>query len=464
MKKNLTLAFLLTLFIAKAQVFDVEAIQYKGDKSKYINIVIMGDGFTATQQDLFMTKAREASDYLLKQTPLSNYKDFFNVYAIKVISRESGVKHPKNAPECPVDMPITNPDNYFGTTFDYGGIHRLVVPTKNVATVLANNFPMYDQVIILGNSNYYGGSGGQDATATIDSSSYDVLVHEIGHSFAGLSDEYYAGTEFDRENFNMTQESNATKVKWKSWIGTSQPNIGVFQHCCGGNSNLWYKPTSGTCEMEFLGKEFCAVCKEAFVEKIHNVTNLIVDYSPKESTINTRDQFIDFNLKELMKPIPNTLKITWKLDSRNQRGNKQTLRVDQNKLTNGMHTVTATVVDNSTFVKINTHSTHINSVVWKINKAASRIETVATETKSVISVYPNPAVDAVTATLELSKSSNIAIDLTTIDGKLIQNYTNKRINEGKYSEKINIQSLKSGIYLLVFNIDGVSYSEKIVKQ
>jgi hypothetical protein len=464
MKKNFTIVFLLFSFFAKAQVFEVQPLQYKGDKSKYINIVIMGDGFTATQQDLFITKAKEASEYLLNQSPLSNYKDYFNVYAIKVISKESGLKHPKNTPECPSEMPITNPDNYFGTTFDFAGIHRLVVPTKNVSTVLSANFPMYDQVIILGNSNFYGGSGGAEATATIDASSFEVLVHEIGHSFAGLSDEYYAGDQYNRENFNMTKESNPTLVKWKNWIGASQPNIGVFKHCCGGNSNLWYKPTSGTCEMEFLGKPFCAVCKEAFVEKIHDITNPIVDYTPKEATINSTNRFIDFKLTELMKPIPNTLNITWKLDTQNLTNSTPDIQIDQSTLTTGSHTLTASVVDNSNFVKLNTHSKHINSVVWKINKTALGIETFASETKSVISIYPNPAINTVTATLELSKNSNIAIDLTTIDGKIIQNYTNKTLDQGKYTEKINLESLQSGIYLLVFNIDGVSYSEKIVKQ
>jgi IgA Peptidase M64/Secretion system C-terminal sorting domain len=464
MKKLFTFILLFTLFFANAQVFEVQTIQFKGDKSKYINLVIMGDGFTATQQDLFITKAKAASDYVLKQAPWVNYRDYVNVYAIKVISRESGIKHPKNTTECPADMPVSNPDNYFGTTFDVGGIHRLVVPKKNVSAVLAANFPMYDQVVVLGNSTYYGGSGGSEATATIDSASFEVLAHEIGHSFAGLSDEYYAGDGYARENINMTKESNPSLVKWKYWIGASQPNIGVFKHCCGGASSSWYKPTSGTCEMEALGNQFCAVCKEAFVEKIHSITNPIVDYTPRETNINATTALINFNLIELMKPIPNTLNIKWQLDTQVTNSNSQTFQVDQRNLSNGIHTLTATVVDNSSYVKINTHSVHLNSVVWKINKSTLGLNTFALETKSAISIYPNPAINTITIALELDKSTDLAIELTTIEGKLIENYTDKTVDQGKFKETINLENLQNGIYLIVFKIDGVVYSEKIVKQ
>jgi hypothetical protein len=81
-------------------------------------------------------------------------------------------------------------DNYFGSAFDSYNIHRLLVPTKTFAinNVLATNVPNYDQVVILVNSPYYGGSGGQFATSSTHTSANEIAIHEIGHSFVGLID------------------------------------------------------------------------------------------------------------------------------------------------------------------------------------------------------------------------------------------------------------------------------------
>src|SRR5258708_7869266 len=82
---------------------------------------------------------------------------------------------------------------YFGSTFNYAGIDRLLVPvnSSHIYSVLANNFPQYDQVFVVVNSTKYGGSGGFAATASINSSSAEIAIHEMGHSFAALRDEYW---------------------------------------------------------------------------------------------------------------------------------------------------------------------------------------------------------------------------------------------------------------------------------
>src|ERR1035437_1399306 len=215
MKKIITLCFifLIKLNSVNSQTFQVDTLQYKGDINKYINIVIMGDGYTSSQQNTFITDANNLSSYLLAQTPWVNYANYFNVFAIKVISSQSGAKHPNTSSDCssasPL-VPVSNPTTYFGCTFDSYGIHRLIVPqnTTNIVNVLAANFPNYDQVLIIANTPYYGGSGGAYATSTVNSSSKEIAAHEIGHSFAHLADEYYAGDNFAAEKPNMTQETN----------------------------------------------------------------------------------------------------------------------------------------------------------------------------------------------------------------------------------------------------------------
>jgi hypothetical protein len=119
---------------------------------------------------------------LFDQAPWSNYRDYFNVFAIHVVSAQSGIKHPNTASDCnSYSVPISNPSTYLGCSFDVGGVHRLAVPQNltNIAAVLSANVPAYDQVFVIANSPYYGGSGGTYCTATKDPLSKEIAVHEL---------------------------------------------------------------------------------------------------------------------------------------------------------------------------------------------------------------------------------------------------------------------------------------------
>ena len=314
MKKIYILLFSLFLYHSGiAQVFPVDTIIKTGPLDKRLNLVYLADGYLASEQAKFITDVVAMNDKLFNTVPFKEYKNYFNVFAVKVVSNESGIKHPNTAPDCPGigTHPVSNPANYFGTTFDFGNIHRLVVPGNFalINSVLAANFPEYDQVLMVGNTSFYGGSGGAVATSTTHSSAAEIMIHEIGHSFAGLADEYWAGSQYAGEKPNMTAQSNPALVKWKNWIGT--PGIGVFQHTGGPG---WYKPTTGgTCKMEALGPAFCSVCKEALIERIHTLISPVDSYFPSNAgTLNVYGTS-GFKLN-LLQPIPNTLKRTWNMD------------------------------------------------------------------------------------------------------------------------------------------------------
>ncbi|HMI07973.1 MAG TPA: M64 family metallopeptidase [Flavobacterium sp.] len=457
-------------FAANAQIFDVDTLQYKGDSDKFINLVVMGDGFTAAQQDDFIGKATNLTDYLLGQEPWSNYKNYFNVFAIKVISAQSGTKHANTASDCNTAfpaVPVSSPTTYFGCRFDYIGIHRLVVPQFNsaIASVLAANMPNYDQVMILANTPYYGGSGGSWATCTADEGAYDVTAHEMAHSFANLADEYYAGDNYFSERPNMTQQSNPNLIKWKNWLTDDITDIGIENYCCGGNTALWYKPTHMSCKMEIYGVPYCRVCKETIIEKIHVLANPIVEYTPTSLNIESSEALLDFNLSELMKPEPNTLHIKWQLDTSIFDSNSETFQVDPNMLPLGIHTLTASVVDETELVRVDNHAAlHVHSVTWTINKTGLGVAVASAENKFGYAIYPNPSEAIVTIALDLDKNSSVAIDLIALDGKKVREIPAKMASEGKFEQQINIESLASGTYQAVVKIDGVQYSKALVKE
>ncbi len=215
-----------------SQVFEVDTIQFTGDLDHRVNLVILGDGYQSHELPQFVLDASNFTETFFSNRPYTEYQQFFNVFSIKVPSNESGASHPGTASD--VDepaIPVVEVDNYFGSTFDYLELHRLLVPVNTVAikTVLANNIPAYDLVVILVNTPYYGGSGGEFATATTNSDSRDVAIHEIGHSFVGLGDEYWPGEQFVWESINLTQETSPSLVSWKNWL--AEEKIDIFPQC-----------------------------------------------------------------------------------------------------------------------------------------------------------------------------------------------------------------------------------------
>src|SRR5690606_11801996 len=135
------------------QTFEVQAIKSSGAVDKRINLVILSEGYQAAELPQFVTDATNFMNDMFSQTPFSQYEAYFNVYLIKVPSNESGASHPGTASDegsvNPV-VPVSSVDHYFGTSFDTAGVHRLLYSYNGstIATVLANNFPEYDQSLI----------------------------------------------------------------------------------------------------------------------------------------------------------------------------------------------------------------------------------------------------------------------------------------------------------------------------
>jgi len=358
--------FLISWSVSYAQVFDVDTLQYTGDIDQRINLVILGDGYQETELQQFITDAGNFTDTFFSNSPYLEYRQFFNVFTIKVPSNESGASHPGTATDVmEPEHPVIEVDNYFGSIFDYYEIHRLLVPvnTSAIMNVLANNFPSYDQVVMLVNTPYYGGSGGQWATASTNPESSDVAIHELGHSFVGLKDEYWAGDFYAAEGINMTQETDPLLVRWKNWMGDY--GVGIYQHCCGETSASWYKPHEN-CKMQYLNKPFCPVCVEGTIERIHALTDPIISYSPAEKNISTLSCDVEFSV-DLVEPEPNTLRRRWILNDVEIERNMDVVQVSGDSLNVGANTLKLVIEDTTELLRVDNHENmHVYNVSWNI--------------------------------------------------------------------------------------------------
>jgi IgA peptidase M64/type IX secretion system substrate protein len=454
--------FILTALAVSAQIFDIDTIQYTGDTDARINLVVLSDGYISNELDQFIIDVNDFASEFFSQTPYAEYQDYFNVFAIKVPSNESGATHPGTATDVSEPVhPIMFVDNYFGATFDVGNIHRLLVPTNSfaVSNVLANNFPSYDQVLILVNSPYYGGSGGQYATASLHSSSIEVAIHELGHSFAGLKDEYYAGDNYASEGINMTQETDPTLVKWKNWINDN--GIGIYQHCCSGNSSMWYRPHQN-CKMRALNNPFCSVCIEGTIERIHFLVSPLDNYTPENNNpINSSSFPVEFAL-DLIKPQPNTLKINWLLNESGFQNNIDTILISENDLDPGDNNLTVFIQDSTQFLRIDGHeSIHINSITWTIEYAMTGITQLSSSSdKMRIEIFPNPSANQLTVKWDSEIKQSFSIDLCNLNGKKLKTF--EQINNDMIL--INLEAFPSGTYMINFSTGNtVITSRKVIK-
>lgn len=258
--------------------------------------LILGDGFTKSDEQKFYDNAKATAKYMMKTAPYSEYKDSIKFYALFTISKDSGAQgaDAQTVDEAKKD----NRSTYFGATYWSTGMQRLVtLPESGAAKVkaLKQNYlnGNADFELVMVNSEVYGGSGGDGdyCVASLNDSSLEMMLHELGHTIGKLADEYWAGPQYAYEYPNMTKISDPKKVKWKKFIG--KDGIGVYEYDNGGDG--WYHP-SKNCKMQYLGAQypFCDVCKEQLRKAFSQNSNITkIFYQPYAKTFYQKSKGTD---------------------------------------------------------------------------------------------------------------------------------------------------------------------------
>lgn len=467
MKQIYALILVFLCCSAVAQSFDIEPIKVSGDPDTHINLIILSEGYVEADLDKFISDATHFSNTIFSQTPFLEYSAFFNVYAIKVPSNESGADHPGTATDVTEPAsPTENVDTYFNTTFDSFGIHRLLFYGINgteaftnqniIENVLADNFPTYDSALLLVNSNVYGGSGGKFPVASLAAGASEIAIHELGHSLFSLLDEFYPGDGRLREDINATQESDLELVRWKNWL--NEEGVNLYPYGVAGEAATWFRPHEN-CKMRFLGRPFCAVCREGIVKKIHDLVSPIANFIPEGTTIENPEPPITFSL-DLITPNPNTLDTVWTLNNVPFANGVEQITLNENELTESNNTITAIVTDNSPFLRLDSNETlHINTVTWHVSQQTLGINSVTNAYRFNIS--PNPVNTALTFTVESNTTKRLFVTVSSSDGKRLQTLELHNFSP----TTLDTSRLKSGIYFVNFyDATTLLASKKFVKR
>ena len=251
-------------------------LQQAADTLRCIHIAYVAEGYTAGEMDRYLCHCREAMEALFAHEPFRSLRDRFNIVAVLSASAESGVSEPGNA--------IWR-STALGSHFDtfYSQRYLTTLHLKQLHNLLAG--VPYEHIIVLANTEHYGGGGiynSYNLTYTRGKKFKPVVVHEFGHSFGGLADEYPYG-DSDPMYFSDTEpwEPNLTTLKdfaskWEDMIpaGTPRPTplsedsltrirrVGLFE---GGGylKKGVYRPVQD-CRMRTNEvPEFCPVCRRA---------------------------------------------------------------------------------------------------------------------------------------------------------------------------------------------------------
>ncbi|MEL7473122.1 MAG: M64 family metallopeptidase [Planctomycetota bacterium] len=318
-----------------------------------IEIVFVGDGYTAAELGLYADQVTAFSDDMFQYEPLNSYRPLFEIYRVDVVSNESGVD---NDPTQGI-----NRDTALDMTYWCNNIERLLCVSVSKAYSYANTAPGVDQVIAIANSSKYGGAGypGSDlgTAAAGNGAAAQIIIHEFGHSLGNLADEYTyggpsawpGGEPFDvnLSTFTAGQLLDMQK-KWWRWVGETLAGfdspVNAYQ---GGGYSVTgvYRPTNNSM-MRNLGRPFNLPGAEAIIRQIYITVSVVDGHTPTspnpESNATLSVDTVD--------PLIDTIEVRWAVNGAPVGGDTDTLDLAGVGAQPG-DIVTATVTDETPWVR-----------------------------------------------------------------------------------------------------------------
>ncbi|MDE6226037.1 MAG: IgA Peptidase M64 [Muribaculaceae bacterium] len=239
---------------------------HKGaEPEKAIDVAILAEGYTPEEMDSFINHARMITDEILSYTPYKENKEKFNFIAVMSPSKDSGVTIP---------LKEDWKDTAFGSHFStFHSARYLTTPNLKSVHDALSGIP-YEHIVILVNTDNYGGGGIFNSylmSAAKNKFVLPVSVHEFGHSFGGLADEYFYANE-EGEDYPLDVEPWAPNIttlvdfssKWEDMMPKKdeKSEVGLFEGG-GYRSKGIYRPVE-TCRMrDNYHPTFCPVCERA---------------------------------------------------------------------------------------------------------------------------------------------------------------------------------------------------------
>jgi hypothetical protein len=249
-----------------------------------VDVVFLAEGYAKGEKEKFFADVRRFSDYLFSMAPYNELKEKFNIRAVAVVSEQSGTDDPRRNQWS---------NTAFHSSFNTFDTDRYLESMDVFRIRDAAALVPYDQIFVLVNSDKYGGGGVYNhfSLGTADNvKSLPVFIHEFGHGFGGLGDEYYASSVAYNDYIDQSVETwypNLTTLvdfgsKWKHLVAPNVPVptpdekkfhkvTGVFEG--GGYAAKGVFRPAYDCRMKTNEAEgFCEVCKASIRKVVYLLT------------------------------------------------------------------------------------------------------------------------------------------------------------------------------------------------
>ncbi|BFV55829.1 M64 family metallopeptidase [Kitasatospora sp. CMC57] len=358
----------------------VTPIVQSGPTAAKLDIVMIGDGYTADQQAKFRTDAATKWQEISAVEPYKSYRGLFNVWAVEAVSAQSGVSgDPDKA---------TVRQTALGSYFWCDDVERLLCVDTDAVERYAAKAPQADLVVVVANSTKYGGAGyndvvsplGYSGIATVaggNAQSGQIAVHETGHSLGKLADEYfyqgqgtYQGKEPNESNITKqtADQLRRSRTKWYRWLGQTSPDGGAVGAYLGGGyyPEGLYRPTDNSI-MRSLGREFNLPGREAMIAGFYRYANTLASATPTSARLSPVDRL------SIELPVAGT-QLRWYLDGRELTGlrDRSALALTELKLTGPKgrsHRLTAVATDPTTAVRDpELRASLTDSLSWEVTR------------------------------------------------------------------------------------------------
>ncbi|MFI6146755.1 M64 family metallopeptidase [Streptomyces sp. NPDC051109] len=302
-----------------------------GPTADRLDIVVIGDGYTAAEQDRFHADARAKWAEITAVEPYSTYRNLFNVWTVDAVSHDSGVSGDPT--------PATVRDTALGSYFWCEDIERLLCIDQPKVDAYVAKAPAADLVLVLSNSTKYGGAGYNEPSAALgyegistasagNAKSGQVAIHETGHSLGKLADEYFYPNTPGYEKYDGPEpvDSNtstlpadrmaAERAKWYRWLGAESPDGGKVGAYEGGGYYVTglYRPTDSSI-MRVLGKPFNLPGTEAMIAGFYQHAKAAAPLTPTGRTLRLRNT-AKVSVPRLAGADGRQLDVRWYLDGR----------------------------------------------------------------------------------------------------------------------------------------------------
>ena len=279
-----------------------------GPSENRVDVVLLGDGYEIDHQKAFDKLAADVPPFFERVEVFREYWSYFNFIRGVCLSADAGV-----------DGFGREYDTLFnaytlGTDAGHVGIDG-----KRVHEVL-REIPGSDGIAVVYVKLGILGTGG-GGIATIGGRAESTTVHEFGHAFAGLGDEYSSHTHKrgkPSDGINVAASEDEERCPWRHWLEARHPSVGMYEGACGQPQDAW-RPTASGCAMND-GREFCPVCREAIVLRIYSIVDPIETVEPPAPGPYLREPVLlsegatEFRV-QVLQPASHRLEVDWWLES-----------------------------------------------------------------------------------------------------------------------------------------------------